>query len=361
MAALFFLTLGLIAFSSSPARALGCDCGSMSALLSRTAQTIVSGIAQPVMQMIEKAAGYQTVNLHEDLTAIREAIILAQEETAGAIERAEQNEADRISERTYEPASQPLTSCQNDLMGGIWREGSSEVSRLGGDILSAVSTRRNRHDRPAGYLAEINSGRLDPAGFGRLLGQQDGRVTLTAEEFKLAGEMLGELTDPLPAPKLPESLSASPAGQLYNAFKGDLENRLGLYQGILAQRLAQRAPLIGGLSEWTAQKWQDMGGQNEPPGLIDGFLSENSLQWYLTNMRLGSANWHEKILPALPEAGLLREMAGMMAVQLELSRRQNAALETLTLLMALEGLDRLDQKNRPALRSQYRLALGARE
>jgi hypothetical protein len=358
----FFSVLGAVALAApSEAAAVGCDCGSLSALLARSAQTVVQGIVTPLSAMTEKAAGYQTVNLHQDLVAIREAVINAQEQTAEAVERAEQAAADRSSERTYEPASQPLTNCFNDLLGSVWRGSSEILSAAEDELMARAAARNGRSARPADFLKEINRSPLVPGSLSRLIGAASGPLTLTGREFDEAGQMLGELTDPLPAPSLPAGRETSPAGQLYAAAKKDLESRLTVYQGILARRLAERAPAVGGLSAWTEKKWQDMGGSGPPPGLINGQVSETTLIWYLTNLRLGSGHWHEKILPALPEPGLLREIAAMAAVQLELSRRQNAHLENISLMMALEGLELLDQRRRPALRNQYRLAAVSRE
>ncbi|MDR1870724.1 MAG: hypothetical protein LBS60_02150 [Deltaproteobacteria bacterium] len=343
------------------AAAVGCDCGTLSGLLSRAAETVVSGIAGPVTLAIEKAAGYETSTLRQDLTAIREAILMAQERGAEAVELADQRAADRDAEKTYEPASQPITNCLNDQLGESWREAGPVRDVLREDLLKAATARTTRNAKPLDYLEEINAVSAVNQNLSRLLGTAPDSLTLSETEYASAGEVLGQLTDPLPAPTLPNGLDQSPAGKLYTAAKIDLDKRLGLYQGILAQRLASRAPSIDGLEEWAERKWGEMGGTGSPPGLVNGRLSENSLIWLLANVRLGSANWHEKVLPALPEAGLLRELAVMAATQLELTRRQTAHLDNISLMLALEGLDRLDQRARPALRNQYRLAVGARD
>jgi hypothetical protein len=361
-----FLTLlvfgGLfLLFNPSPSQAAtGCDCATMSSLLKSAAQTIVSGVVNPIILAIEKAAGYQAAMNRQDLTAIREAIILAQERTTEAIELADLSQANRLTERTYEPASQPPTNCLNDILGEAWRSSATVKDAVRDNLLLATAQRSAKSAKPADYLKEINAGTLKTENLTRLLGVAPEALTLTPAEFNLASEALGQLTDPLPAPALPAEMANATAGRLYAAGKSDLEKRLAIYQGILAQRLVSRAPTIAGLSDWSERKWQEMGGSGSPPGLVEGYLSENSLTWLLTNLRLGSANWHEKVLPALPEAGLLREMAAMTAIQLELSRRQNVHLENLSLLLALDGLDRLDQRARPALRNQYRLALSGR-
>jgi hypothetical protein len=332
----------------------------MSSLLRSAAQTVVTGVVNPIVLAIEKAAGYQALMNREDLTAVREAILMAQEKTVEAITLAELSEADRLTERTYEPASQPPTNCLNDEMGEAWRNASIAKTAIREGLMDSVAQRSAKNAKPADYLKEIASGSLKTGDLARLLGTAPESLTLTLDEFSQAGEALGQLTDPLPAPNLPAQAASQPAGLLYAAAKSVLEKRLAIYQGVLAQRLANRAPTIEGVSGWATRKWAEMGGTGSPPGLVEGKMSEDSLTWLIANLRLGSASWHEKTLPALPEAGLLRELAVMAAAQLELSRRQNQALENVAFMLALDGIDRLDQRTRPALRNQYRLALGGR-
>ncbi|MDR2422769.1 MAG: hypothetical protein LBE01_05255, partial [Deltaproteobacteria bacterium] len=74
-----FLAIFGSLFFLSPSKAqgaVGCDCATMGSLLRSAAQTIVTGIANPLALVVEKAAGYETATLREDLTAIREAILM---------------------------------------------------------------------------------------------------------------------------------------------------------------------------------------------------------------------------------------------------------------------------------------------
>jgi hypothetical protein len=91
---------------------------------------------------------------------------------------------------------------------------------------------------------------------------------------------------------------------------------------------------------------------------VEGKMSEDALFWLLTNMRLSSANWHEEILPSLPEAGLLREMASMMAVNLELERRQKNHLENIETLLSLLAQSQLEKNSGQGLKVLYQKVSG---
>ncbi|MDR1546188.1 MAG: hypothetical protein LBU12_05660, partial [Deltaproteobacteria bacterium] len=203
--------------------------------------------------------------------------------------------------------------------------------------------------------ARAPSPKLASARFGLL----SSGLTLTWAEFEEAQRLLEQLTDPLPPAEPSEALLRTPAGRVYAALKNDYEARQELYQGVLAKRLADRAPSVEGLAPWAADRWREMGGEGPPPGLVEGRLSETALLRLMTGQRLASANWHEEILPRLTEAGLLRELAAMEAVRLELDRRRNEHLENLTLMAALSGLSELEAGRGEALRLQRRRATGA--
>jgi hypothetical protein len=282
---------------------------------------------------------------------------MGQESVTSAIRSANSDQAEREFEKTYDMSSQPITSCGDDTMGGSMLSSQKSVELAGEAILEKIMERRERFTRPVDYLVELGTfpgASKAPSRFGTLTEA----LTLSLGELKEAERILEGLSNPLPPPMLPPGAKTTPAGRIYEIQKRGFEIRQSIYQSILARRLAERAPAVEGLSDWALNKWQQMGGQAEPPGLVEGRLSQQSLVWLLTNLRLSSANWHEQILPALPEAGLLREIASMMAIELELSRRRNEKLDNLNMMLALEGLEKLESGAGEALRLQYKLAVG---
>jgi hypothetical protein len=349
------LALGLAL--AGQARA-ACDCGTISGIVRQAAERIVGGLGGLVDASVSRAANHGTQNIHRDLVALREAVLLGQESIGAAIRAADRDQAGRDFEKTWDLPSQPTTGCGNDDMGGELMLSRESVERAGQEIMDKIAERRSRHPRPMDYLVELGSF-PGPGLAPGLLGALSRGRTLSLGELREAERLVESLSNPLPPQILPPGDAATPAGKVHEAQRRDYEARQALLQSVLARRLADRAPTVEGLGGWAAAKWRDMGGSGPVPGLADGRMSQEALFWLLANMRLASGTWHERILPQLPEAGLLREMASMMAVGLELSRRRNELLGDVSSLMALEGLAGLEAGPGEALRRQYRRALGS--
>jgi hypothetical protein len=348
--------LGLSVLAPSPAQAY-CDCGTISEIVRRAAERIVSGITTPIETTITRAAAYTTQNLHRDLVALREAVLFSRESMVAAIKASDKAQAQREFTRTWDITAQSVTGCGNDQMGAVLL-GTEEINQKAGQlVMEKTSQRRLRFSRPVDYLteAEIFPGSQSIA---ETLGGYSFGRTYTMSEFSEAQRFLETLSDPMPPSELPMSALSSAAGRIYSVQKKDYQIRQSLYQSVLAKRLTDRAPTAEGLDKWATEKWALMGGEGTPPGLVEGRLSREALFWLLTNLRLSSANWHEQVLPVLPESGLLREIASMMAIELELSRKRNEHLENIALMMALSGLDDLRRSDGEALRVQYRRAIG---
>jgi hypothetical protein len=349
--------MGLILVRASSADA-SCDCGTIATVVKSAAQTIVSGIVGPLDTSIQQAASYSTENLHRDLVALRESVLLAGESISASVKSAEQAQAQRDFEKTWDLTAQPVTGCDNDHMGGVLLGAEQTARQAGQAVMNKADERRRRYSRSVDYLREMETF-PDPGLISESLGGLSAGRTYTANEFKEAERFLEALSEPLPPAELPEGAASGPAGMVYQIQKKDYETRQNLYQSVLARRLSDRAPTAEGLADWAADKWALMGGDGPPPGVVDGRMSKEALFWLLTNLRVSSANWHEQVLPALPEAGLLREITAMMAVELELSRKRNEHLENIAMMMALEGLDNLRRSDGEALRLQYRRSLGS--
>ena len=282
---------------------------------------------------------------------------MAQESISASIKAADLSASQRELERTFDAPSQPSTNCGDDEMGAILLGAMGTGRKTAEAIMGKLFERRDRHPRPVDYLREMGEfpGPAEAAGD---LGALSSGRTFTTEEMLGAERLIEALSDPLPPADLPEVAAATPAGRIYEIQKRDYETRQSLYQSVLAKRVEARAPTMEGLSDWAKGKWAQMGGAGDPPGLVGGRMSREALSWLMANLRLSSANWHEGVLPALTEAGLLREMASMMAMDLELSRQRNEHLENLSMMMALEGLRGLEAGAGEAVRAQYRRALG---
>jgi hypothetical protein len=314
---------------------------------------VVTGITLPLDSAVREAAAFTSANVREDLNALRETVLLLKDSLVKAIEVSDRNSGIRVAERTYEPSSQPKTICGNDVVGAGLLLGEKTLSQAHTDILERAMERPKRFKRSVDFVSELSSDDAYSPATILSLGVGSGARTYSLEETASAQKLMERMTNALPPPKLEDEFLESPAGKNYQASLNDYELNLALYQAVLARGIAERAPTIGGLEEWAKNKWLEMGGTGDPPGLVDGMISQETLFWYLTNMRLSSANWHEEGLSGLPEAGLLREIAAMQAVNIELLRRQNEILRDLSNIMALIGISNLQGVKRSLLFSQY--------
>jgi len=355
-----FVLLGLILFSPQAALAAsGCDCVTMSQLISMQTRELTTAMKAFQIE-VHQDQGEAARGLIAALGRVEAAVLHTQASLYSAIQTADRNGAERNIERTFDPNSQPETVCGNNQMGGGLQTSHKTLSQASSDLFEKIYERKSRYDRYLDYQSELIADDWPtPKMAVENMGLLNSGHTLTLDELKSAERLVEALTDPMPPRRAPDSRKNSPEARTYEAQLRNYETKQGLYQGIIVRHVAHRAPTVDGLSAWAAGKWKDMGGQGDPPGLVDGKLSQDALFWLLSNMRIASANWHEKILPSLPEAGLLRDIASMQAVQLELSRRNNETLEYIAMMMALDGIGQLDGNERNSLMEQYRHMAGA--
>ncbi|MDR2460837.1 MAG: hypothetical protein LBE38_08670 [Deltaproteobacteria bacterium] len=353
-----FFTMGFLVLPTGKALAT-CDCISLSGIVNSAAERVIAGIWVPLDAVIREAASFEVTNIRQDLTALREAVLLTKESLEASIRAADANSANREIDRTYEPASQPVTSCGLSEMGAGLQLSNKSRQVVIQDILERLLTRGERYSRPLDYQEELRDaswpGKERAA---QLIGNFGGPKTLTVEETGELSRFLESLSNPIPASELSEEQADTPGAKIYLTQKKDFESRQAIYQAVLAKVASLKIPTVEGLESWAIEKWNDMGGDGPPPGVTEGLMSQEALFWFLANMRLASANWHEEVIPTLPEAGLLRELVSMEAIQLELLRRQNETLESIELMLALGGLTQLEGLPRQSLAGQYARAVG---
>ena len=130
-------------------------------------------------------------------------------------------------------------------------------------------------------------------------------------------------------------------------------------------RLALRGDVGGHHQElvdtvFGTRQWQEAGGSGTPPGLVNGKMSEAGLFKLLSQMRLGNPNWFNQVTTAT-EAGLLREIVMMQAMQLELTRKNNELLDRMSFITALDYLTRMDGTTGRELNDLYARMVGAQQ
>lgn len=97
-----------------------------------------------------------------------------------------------------------------------------------------------------------------------------------------------------------------------------------------------------------------------PPGIVDGKMSEAGLFKLLSQMRIGNPNWFNQVTTAT-EAGLLREMTVMQAIQIELTRKNNELLDRLGVVVSLDFLTRMEGATGKELSDLYTRMVGAQQ
>jgi hypothetical protein len=320
-----------------------CDCGSLSRIVTQSAERVINSLSQAFTMAIKESATYQTQYLHRDLVSIREALLINQQSAERSVKALSREQAAREYAKTYDLGAQPITGCGNQELGASLLISEKSLRGTQEEIENKLWERKDRYARPLDYLTEAQEFK-DGKMAGPVLGPSGAKLTYSFDELKQAERLVELMVNPMPILSIPAKDNDSPGAKLWRFKKIVFDSKLSFYQSILAKILASRAPTIEGLSNWAKNKWTSMGAQGEPIALKDGRLSRSSLFWLLTNLRLSSANWHETILPSLPEAGLLRELVSMKAVEIELDRERNEHLENIAATLALMGLDNLERR-----------------
>jgi len=114
------------------------------------------------------------------------------------------------------------------------------------------------------------------------------------------------------------------------------------------------------VTSWAQNQWSEAGGSGTPPGIVNGKLSEAGLYKLLSQMRLGNPNWFTQVTAAT-EAGLLRELVMMQAVQLELTRKNNELLERVAFTSSLDFLTRMEGTDGKAMTDLYTRMVGGQQ
>ena len=185
--------------------------------------------------------------------------------------------------------------------------------------------------------------------------------TLTEDQVALAHEAIKTLANPRPLPMVTDAQRTTPAGQTYAAARLIHEGRLAAVTETLNSHVVFHAPTLPDeVTAWAQSQWSDAGGSGAPPGIVNGKLSEAGLFKLLSQMRLGNPNWFVQVTGAT-EAGLLRELVMMQAVQLELTRKNNELLDRIAFNASLDFLTRMEGTDGQAMTDLYTRMIGAQQ
>ena len=366
MKKLFLLTM-LIALPSQ-ALGAGCGCGSIQAMITsakmETIQTVnasTAAEAASIRSEILVAAQNIIGTIKSESATIVRAIISLKESNAAMLKgQAVAGQATR-SEDMYGKAAQPAGLCGASSLGAGVQLGAQASQQVHQTMRGKQLEYSNKTDaRPVEYLERLlqDEHPSEQEMADALFPLQE---TLTEEQVAQAHETIKSLANPRPLPMVTEAQKASPSGQTYAAARTVHEGRLAMAMESLNSHVVYHAPsLPEDVAGWAQNQWKEAGGSGMPPGIVDGKMSEAGLFKLLSQMRIGNPNWFNQVTTAT-EAGLLREMMVMQAIQIELTRKNNELLDRLGVVVSLDFLTRMEGATGKELSDLYTRMVGAQQ
>lgn len=346
----------------------GCDCGSINAMIMlakvETIQTVnatTAAEAEAIRSEILLAAQNLIGTIKSESATIIRAIVALKESNVAALKGQGMADESLKTEDMYGKAAQPSGLCGASTLGAGIQTG----ALAGQEIHAAMRDRQHAYAntpgvRPVEFLHRVLAGE-HPSERESLEAMFPLRGTLTEEQVAQAHETVKTLSNPRPLPVATDSQKATAAGQTYTAARRVHENRLALVTEALNQHVVLHSPTLPeDVAAWAQSQWAEAGGSGTPPGLVDGKLSEAGLFRLLSRMRTGNPNWFAQ-LAASTDTGLLRELAVMQALQLELTRKNTEFLDRLSVIASLDFLARMEGTTGKDMEDLYARMIGAQQ
>ncbi len=348
--------------------AAGCNCGSIQAMITvahmqttQAVNAVTAAEAAAIRSEILLAAQNVIGTIKTESATIVRAIVGLKESNAAILKgQAAASEAMK-TEDMYGKASQPAGLCGASSVGAGLQLGAQAQADVHGAMRDKQREYGNREGaRPVEFLERITDEEHPDAkamtdAFYPL---QD---TLTEDQVADAHEAIKTLTNPRPLPVVTEDQKSTPAGQSYAAARLIHEGRISVVTETLNNHVVSHAPTLPDeVAAWAQNQWSEAGGSGTPPGLVNGKLSEAGLYKLLSQMRLGNPNWFVQVTSAT-EAGLLRELVMMQALQLELTRKNNELLDRIAVTASMDFLTRMEGTDGKAMTDLYSRMIGSQQ
>ena len=179
-------------------------------------------------------------------------------------------------------------------------------------------------------LFDMGEGSLNP----RCIFPESGVTTMKQGRQLLAS--LKTIVSAFPATKLPESYQDN-KGKHYRALRKIQRLRSQVAEAILADVTAGYMPVIP-VDEGMVKMWNASGGQGQPVDIKEGRMSPVNFLGFLIRSRFSSRDYRtgENGIHAMPDAGLLRELASVKALGMAVKRRQLLRSQQLAFLAAMQ-------------------------
>lgn len=179
-------------------------------------------------------------------------------------------------------------------------------------------------------------------------------ATLSADQLNKAMFAIRVAVDPFPTPPLREGYSEQKGAQKYEAHRKIKYSRLAMPSAVISGIVASYAPVME-LGEWAEKTYADMGGQGKPAQVVNGKISPMGYIDMMVSSRFANQEWYsgEKGIHAKTPTGLLRELAIMESVNMEMQRRQMAYMQQTAGLLAQDQALEAGRQHNTSLNAIY--------
>ena len=362
-----FFALALVLLPAS-AWAGGCGCGSINAMINAAKSETIQAVnaytateAEAIRSEILMAAQNIIGTIKTESATIVRALVALKESNAATLKgQAVAGEAMK-TEDMYGKAAQPAGLCGSSSLGAGIQLG----AQAGREIHAAMREKQLAHantpgKKPVEFLQRVLADD-QPSQQESLDALFPLQSTLTEEQVAQAHETIKTLANPRPLPVVTEEQKDTPAGQTYAAARKIHEERVAAVMESLNNHVVYHAPTLPeDVTAWAENQWSEAGGSGTPPGIVNGRLSEAGLYKLLSQMRVGNPNWFAQ-LAASTDTGLLRELAMMQALQLELTRKNTEFLDRLSVIASLDFLARMEGTTGKDMEDLYARMVGAQQ
>ena len=362
----FLFALALVLLPAS-ARAGGCGCGSINAMLTAAKTQTIQAVnahtaaeAQAIRSEILLAAQNIIGTIKTESATIVRALVALKESNAATLKgQAVAGEAMK-TEDMYGKAAQPAGLCGSSALGAGIQLGAQAGQEIHATMREKQLAYANTPKKPLEFLQRVLA-EDQPSAQESLDALFPLQSTLTEDQVAQAHESIKTLANPRPLPVVTDAQKDTPAGQTYAAARKIHEERVAAVMESLNNHVVYHAPTLPeDVTTWAENQWSEAGGSGTPPGIVDGKLSEAGLYKLLSQMRVGNPNWFAQVASAT-DAGLLRELVIMQAFQLELTRKNTDLLDRLAVIASLDYLTRMEGTTGKDMDDLYTRMVGAQQ
>lgn len=353
--------LALLLASPDLSMAGGCNCGTIQSMITR-AQTAINANttneATLIRTEITVAAQNIIGTIKVSTSTIVRAIMDLKESNVATLKGLGAAKVAQDTTDLYGKTAQPGGLCGSSTVGAGVQVGAQAATLLRKDMREKqIDYSNNPNAKPLDYLNRtLQEDHPDVKAMPEAIYPL--ARTLTPDQLAQAHETVKTLADPRPLPVETDAQKKTAAGQTYSAARLVHQGRVQTAMDSLNHHIAYHAPTLPeDVTTWAKDQWKEAGASGTPPGIVDGKMSEAALHNLLVQMRLGNPNWYAQVASAT-EAGLLRELVLMQAVQLQLTQRNTEYLDRLSVLTALSYLTTMEGTTGKEMEALYARMLG---